>query len=96
MARISLTIPDDLLETIDFVSRRFQLSRSALISEILRQSADPMKVLAELMPDDMEALDDSEREHTARRLRGASADIVATQVRNLLNGGQGDFFDGKD
>ena len=54
--RTSLTLPEDLLKEIDFICSALSVSRSALISELLRTGIGPLtEVLKQAFPDGVSA-----------------------------------------
>lgn len=86
--RITVSLPPDAVDQLDFVSLRLLCSRSALLSELLMQSLPGMVQVAQCMPDPGSDVTTED----IRRLRGASARLIAEQVERLLAGGQDDLF----
>lgn len=48
--RVSMTLPLDLMDDLDSVSTRLRVSRSSLISEILRSNISPIKEIIDTIP----------------------------------------------
>lgn len=48
--RVSMTLPLDLMDDLDSVSTRLRVSRSSLISEILRTNISPIKEIIDTIP----------------------------------------------
>jgi len=71
--RISLSIPIDLANDLDYVHRRVGVSKSALVSELLAGGLRDVRELLESLPEQPTPDD-------LVRLRGASADLVASRV----------------
>lgn len=86
--KITLSLPPDTVEQLDFVAARLRCSRSALVSELLKHSIGSLVQIASCLPEDL----DSVTEADARRLRGESARVIGEQVGKLLAGAQDDLF----
>ena len=87
--RISLSLPDDLIGQLDFVSDRMGLSRSALVSALLSQGLPTMVDMLKAVPANPDDATPSER----RRFRGIAAKSIANEIEDLLTGeSQNDFF----
>jgi len=85
MARTSLSIPDNVLSDLTFVSSRMGVSKSALITEILVENLQDLKTMFEGLPPDPDFTD----ELVLKRLRGASIEVVKDRIKGakgLLNG----------
>lgn len=75
MKRTSMTLPDQLVDDLDFIASKIAVTRSALVSEILTSSAaDLRKVVEAIFPDD--------EENSFRRRTGSE---VARLIRTQLN-----------
>jgi len=86
VARTSMTLPDKLLDDLNYLSRRLGISKSALISELLGDNLKDMRVVFETMPEDPSKI-------TAEQLvrfRGASAQVVKDRVKQAKELGMGD------
>lgn len=85
MARTSLSIPDNVLSDLTYVSSRMGVSKSALVTEILVENLHDLKVMFEGLPPDPDFSDES----VQMRLRGASIEVVKDRIKGakgLLNG----------
>jgi hypothetical protein len=67
--RVSLTIPIDVLTEIDYCSHRLGITRSAFMSELMRQSLSPILPLLQSLPD-------SPDEVAVKRFRGDSVAVI--------------------
>jgi len=85
--RITVSLPVGVVDQLDFVSKKFQLSRSALLSGLLTESLPTLVQVAEAMPDDLMDVSDSD----ARRFRGETAKTITELVEKLT--GAGDQLD---
>jgi len=88
MGRVSLTIPDDILANLLYVSKRMGISRSSLVSSVLEGSVAHMKDMLELIPEDATSLSGSE----VKRMRGLSVDIIKDQIQALEDLNDDDLF----
>ena len=57
--RVSMTLPIDLVDSLDFVSNRLQVSRSSLISEILITNISPIREIIQQVSPETDAKDGS-------------------------------------
>lgn len=87
--RVTITVPTDLLLSVDRISRRMGVTRSALIVTLLREFSRPLtKIVDSLPPEGSEAT-----EADLRRFRGASAEAISEEILRLLEDeGQHDLF----
>lgn len=74
--KISLSLESQLVDDLDYVSRRLSISRSALVSQLLSEAIPPTRKIMEKVPESPTALD-------VVRLRGESAGIVAERMEQL-------------
>lgn len=79
MPRTSLTLPAETLEDVKFVSRRLGITRSALISELLVDVLGPLKSMLLCIPEDPADMSPDD----VKRLRGESADIIRSRIKEL-------------
>jgi len=86
--RVTVSLPDDLVDGIDLVANRFEVSRSGLLAALLTQLMPPIVEIATIMPDPSEGVSEAD----VKRFRGASADIISKQIAGVLMGGQDDLF----
>ena len=86
MARTSMTLPDKLLDDLNYLSRRLGVSKSALISELLGDNLKDMRVVFETMPEDSSKITAEQ----LKRFRGASAQVVKDRVKQAKELGMGD------
>lgn len=76
LPRISITLPADVLDDLDFVSNKLSISRSALIGSMLPDGLRVLRELAEQIPLNPTPED-------VVRLRGASEAIVQGRIDQL-------------
>lgn len=90
--KITVSLPPNVVDQLDFVSSRLRCSRSALLSEVLGHSMPSLVQIASCIPE----VGQDVTEVDARRLRGVSAEVIGEQVRKLLamseGVGQDDLF----
>lgn len=75
--RVSLSLPADLAADLEYVHQRVRVSKSALVATLLSQGVADLRKLFEDLPDDPTPDD-------IRRLRGASAELVGSRVREYI------------
>lgn len=75
--RVSLTIPIDVLAEIDYCSKRLGITRSAFISELMRQSLSPILPLLQSLPD-------APDEGAAKRFRGDSVAVIQSMLGDVF------------
>lgn len=80
--RVSLSLPCDLLDQLDFVCGRMGLSRSALVSALVSQATPTMVEMLKSVPPNPDDATSAER----RRFRGIAAKSIATEIEALLTG----------
>lgn len=83
--KITVSLPPEVVDQLDFVASRLRCSRSALLSEVLGFSIPSLVPIASCIPEAGQDVTESD----ARRLRGVSAQVIGDQVRKLLELGQG-------
>lgn len=83
--KVTVSLPPDVVDQLDFVSSRLRCSRSALLSEVLGHSMPALVQLASCIPE----VGQDVTEVDARRLRGVSAAVIGEQVRKLLEMSEG-------
>lgn len=88
--RVSVSLPSDVVDHLDFVSSRMGCSRSALLSALLTEALPPLRQIASCLPPKGEEVTGVH----AQRFRGEAARALGDQVARLLSGGQGDLLDG--
>ncbi len=77
--RCSFTLPKDLAVTLNRVAKRLRMSQSALVALLLGEPiADIDKLLAMIPPD-------IAPDGAARRMRGASADLLRERVAEMMD-----------
>lgn len=87
--RITCTLPADLVVDLDRVSYRMNITRSALVATVLKQTISPLASIIDLLPPEGSEV----TEATVKRFRGDSARIISDQITNLLlDEGQHDLF----
>lgn len=77
--RVTVSLPPDIVDKLDYVSRRLRSTRSGLLSVILRDSIDPLVEIASALPDP--GLDPTQDD--VRRFRGESARVISELVDEL-------------
>lgn len=87
LRKISITMAPDLVDSIDYVSGRLGISRSAFISQIMGESVTLLRPLLEAVPIDPTPAD-------AVRFRGESAEVVRARIE-VLKGLTHDLFSGQ-
>lgn len=86
--KISVSLPAELVENLDYLSSRMGVSRSAIIAEALTESmADAARLIALIPPNPTPA--------DVLRMRGESEDLVRQRLASL-NGLTGDLFTALD
>lgn len=87
--RCSVSLPSDLVDDLDYISKRLRMSRSALLSSILAEGLPSLVQLVTVLPEDLTKVTDVD----ARRFRGETADILSKQVADIIRlGGQDELF----
>lgn len=79
MKRVSLSLDDDVVQTLTLVSRRVGLSRSAFVNAMLRESKPQLDLMLDMVPEDGSSID-------AKRFRSESVDMITEQYRQLVQG----------
>lgn len=82
--RLSLSVPPEVASDLNFVHRRLNISKSALVTTLLQDGLRDFRMLLESLPPDPSTDD-------MIRFRGASAEVIETRVSSLL----GDLQDSK-
>lgn len=77
MKRVSMSLPPDLVADLTYVSHRLGVSRSALVSGILREATDSIVPLLRTLPEEPTEAD-------ALRFRGESQRVVNDRVDGVL------------
>lgn len=86
LKRISISIPAELSDDLDYLSKRLEVSRSGLVSQMLL-SAELGKLRALL-----EAIPQQPSEGDIKRFRGDSRSVIEDQLQRLQSL-QGGLFD---
>lgn len=76
--RVTLSLRAELVDDLDYVSRRLNISRSALVSEVLADVLSPSVAMLKTIPEGMDPT-----EEDVKRFRGASVDLVRQRLENL-------------
>lgn len=87
LAKISITIPPEVLADLDFVAGKLSISRSALVGSMLPDGLRALRELAELIPVNPTPED-------VVRLRGESEAVVRERIE-MLKGMADDLFSGQ-
>lgn len=86
MKRITLSLPDEVVDMLDYVSRRLGVSRSALVAEVLPELFAPSLSVLQTLPEDRDPTGDD-----VKRFRGASVALVRERLESFLRLGD-DLF----
>ncbi len=76
LSKISITIPPELLASLDYVSGRLGVSRSALIAEVLPEALEFMRSILEQVPLNPTPED-------VLRFRGESAGLIKGKIDSI-------------
>lgn len=79
MKRTSFTLPPEVVENLNFISRRLGVSKSSIVGDLLGKSLSPLAELLRVLPDDGSSAPDD----VVRRLRGASGEHIRGQLDHL-------------
>ena len=74
--RITLSIPPELASDLNFVHRRLGISKSALVTTLLQDGLRNFRLLLESLPSEPDDQD-------MKRFRGASAELILSQMKAL-------------
>ena len=75
--RVTLTLPQTLVEAADYISQRLGVTRSALLAEVLSDTLTPLRSMLDAVPDQTTPSD-------IKRLKGASVVYIKDQVTHAL------------
>lgn len=78
--RCSVSLPSDLVDDLDYISKRLRMSRSALLSSILAEGLPSLVQIVTVLPEDLSKVTDVD----ARRFRGETADVLSKQVADII------------
>ena len=84
--KITVSIPDYVVDDLDYVSGRISTTRSALLSNMLAEPAACLRALLEDLPENPTDAD-------ILRSRGASARLIDARIQNIKNT-ETDLFSG--
>lgn len=87
--KVSVSLPLDVLEQVDFVASRFRMTRSAFISSLLSDTMPSIMKVAQCIPPEGQECDGE----TVKRFRGASAELISDSMKILRSGESGDLLD---
>ena len=87
-SRITVSLPQGIVDDLDYVSSKLRCSRSALLSIALSESMPGLRQICSCLPDPGSDVDEVD----ARRFRGESARVLGDMFGKLLAGGQDDLF----
>lgn len=76
LSKISVTLPPELVESLDYVAGRLGVSRSALISEFLGEAMGTLRPLLDTIPL-------SPTETDKLRFRGESEEVIRKRLESL-------------
>jgi len=83
--KISVSLPAELVENLDFLSSRMGVSRSAIISEALSESMADAARLVRLIPPNPTPAD-------VLRMRGESEELIRDRLASVTSMVNGDLF----
>lgn len=75
-SKISVSLPAELVEDLDYLSARMGVSRSAIIAEMLSEAAAEARRLIALVPPNPTPAD-------VLRMRGQSEEAIRTRLESL-------------
>ena len=76
LRKVAVTLPPDLVESIDYIVGRLGVSRSAFIAQVMGEAVGMLRPLLETVPLDPTPAD-------AVRFRGESAEVVRQRIEKL-------------
>ena len=71
--RVTLSIPPEVASDLNFVHRRLNISKSALVTILLQDGLRDFRILLESLPPEPDDQD-------MKRFRGASAEMITSQM----------------
>lgn len=89
-SRITASLPPEVIDQLDFCSKRMRCSRSALLAYLLPEMLGPLSRILVNIPETGEITASD-----ARRARGESGRILGDEIGKLLSGAQDDLFSGR-
>ena len=85
--KIAVSIPEGIVDDLDYISGRMSVTRSALLSNMLSSAASDLRRLLEGVPENPTPED-------VLRCRGASAKLIDDRIQNVRNT-KADLFSGQ-
>ncbi|WP_270832374.1 CopG family transcriptional regulator [Aeromonas sp. QDB03] len=76
LSKVSVTLPPDLVESLDQIASRLGVSRSALISDFLSEAVGTLRPLLDTIPL-------SPTEADKLRFRGESEEVIKQRLESL-------------
>lgn len=80
MKRASFTLPPEVVDNLDYVSRRMGVTKSSIVSEVLSEALGPLSALLRSIPPDATAGD---ADAALKRFRGASGEVIRGRLDEL-------------
>lgn len=80
MRRASFSLPPDVLDQLDYVSRRLGASKSSVVAEVLGEVLGPLSGVLRALPEDADALGSSDASASLLRFRGASGEVIRDRL----------------
>ena len=74
--RLSLSVPPEVASDLNFVHRRLNVSKSALVTTLLQDGLRDFRLLLESLPPEPDDQD-------MKRFRGASAELITNRMASL-------------
>lgn len=76
MSKISVSLPSEIVDDLDYLSSRIGVSRSALIGQLMSESVPEVRRLLELVPPNPTPAE-------LLRMRGQSEDAIRQRLQSL-------------
>lgn len=74
--RLSLSVPPEVASDLNYVHRRLNVSKSALVTSLLQAGLRDFRMLLESLPPEPDDTD-------MKRFRGASVDMIVSRMAQL-------------
>jgi hypothetical protein len=76
--KLSFSLPETLVQDLDYISARIKVSRSALLSNLITEPASDLRGLLEGVPE-------NPTDEDILRARGASTALIEKRLNNFAN-----------
>lgn len=84
--KVTFSVPSEMVEDLDYLSKRIKVSRSALLSQIAAEPIATLRVLVSEVPE-------NPTEEDLIRAKGRSISLVESRIENIKGIGD-DLFSG--